>query len=236
MESNTYIHRKKIERTVIWLAHFGYSSRHMIAKMLNVKPTNIYVFFKKLIELNYVNVYSFSPANHKIVMLTSEGYKFARTLIPAVKIIERKRLSFPNIVHSYAIQDYLISKFDSVDSYLSESDIYSFDFYRRPDLIMKMKTRMNIAVEIELNQKSIAQIEYNFMQHIKDIKNNRYDCVFYVLPSDAIKRAYLSVYQKDVISVYDHFGGKLKKIGEFDLKSIRDENYMIFETYSFASV
>lgn len=235
MVSNQTIHRQKMNKVIIWLARFGYSTRKMLCRMLDVNVTSSTRFFNTMAENGFIKLHSFSPSSHKIVMLTEEGYAIARFLLQHVKITERKRLSFPNIMHSYSIQSFLITNLNNADEYYTEMDLAQYPYYRRPDLLIQSGGK-SVAVEVELNQKASSQVEYNFMQHIKDAEQNRFDNVLYLFSGVSVRDKYISLYEKECINVYNLHQGKLKKAGEYDMRDVHDRNLIQFSVFSFETL
>lgn len=235
MVSNQTIHLQKMNAVIIWLARFGYSTRKMLCLMLDIKIPSSTRFFNKMVDNGFIKMHSFSPSNHKIVMLTDEGYEIARFLLQDKRIIERRRLSFPNIMHSYSIQSFLVSNLKNIDSYLTEMDMAQENFYRRPDLIFNSNGE-SVAVEVELNQKTNAQIEYNYMQHIRDTERKRFDYVIYLFSSEGVKDKYEQMYKKDSINTYESFQGKLKKVGVYNMNLAHEKEMIKFFCFDFDTI
>lgn len=194
---NTFdIHAQKREKIVIWLAKFGFSTRDLLSKMLGVNVDGQGAFFKKLVECGLIKE-EYAPGTRKrVITLTSDGIKQARIYQPGLEIKSLRRFPLHTLIHSYSIQTFLTTQ-KGVKEFFSESELATQNFTRRPDLIIINDAGIRIAIEVELTQKDVNRIYYNFHGHTQDWQQNRIDHVIYLFSSQGMLEKYEELYQKN---------------------------------------
>ncbi|MBQ0619617.1 hypothetical protein MJ636_013000 [Proteus mirabilis] len=226
--SNKTLSQEKTKKVVLLLAKFGFSTRKIICDLLGASYSGQNVFFKKLQHESLIIANKRSGFLSDIYTLSSDGFDLAKHYQPDSKFTFRRKLSFPNIVHALSIQQFLVNSLNKFSDYQSESELSVMNFHRRPDLMVFTNDNKKMAIEIELNQKSVSQVEYNFFQHYRDWKLNRFDSVCYVFDNEVIMKKYISIFSKDKWKTHDFFLGKLKETGEFDPIELQENGVISF--------
>lgn len=220
--------QEKTKKVVLLLAKFGFSTRKIICSLLRTSYNGQNDFFKKLISDSLIISNKRSGFLSDIYTLSSDGFELAKHYQPDSKFTFRRKLSFPNIVHALSIQQFLVENIERFSDFQSESELSVMNFNRRPDLIVITNDGNKMAIEIELNQKSEPQVEYNFFQHYRDWKLNRFDTVCYVFDNESIMKKYISIFTKEKWKTHDFFLGKLKETGDFDPVELQENEIITF--------
>ncbi|QKG51208.1 hypothetical protein WMR86_20160 (plasmid) [Proteus vulgaris] len=220
--------QEKRKKVVLLIAKFGFSTRKIVCDLLGTTYGTQSVFFKKMISDNLIIQNKRTGFLSEILTLSQDGFDLAKYYNPDSKFTFRRKLSFPNIVHALSIQQFLVNGLNKFSDYQSESELSVMNFHRRPDLMVITRDDKRMAIEIELNQKGVSQIEYNFFQHYRDWKLNRFDSVCYVFDNEVIMKKYISIFSKDKWKTHDFFLGKLKETGEFDPAELQENGVITF--------
>lgn len=194
---NTFdINAQKREKIVIWLAKFGFSTRDLLSKMLGVNANGQGAFFKKLVESGITKEEYVPGTRKRVITLTPDGVQQARIYQPDLEIKFLRKFPLHTLIHSYSIQTFLTTQ-KGVKDFFSETELAKRKFIRRPDLLIVNDVGVKIAIEVELTQKDVNRVYFNFYGHVQDWQQERIDHVIYLFSSPTVLARYEELYQKN---------------------------------------
>lgn len=225
---------EKIGLVVKWLANFDYSTLELIGKVLNVDYRGQSAFFKKLVTDDILERSYLPGTRIGVYSLGKEGFGLASLYCPELIIKEKKKKpSLITLVHTFSIQSLIANMHDKIKDFQSEKYLMGLNMARRPDAIVIMNDGKKVALEVEINRKTTDKIYYNFVNHIRDIKNSLYNSVEYYFNDASVAKLYISIYETPLWLIYKKSptGGRLvKSEGSFDASSIHDGSLFKFTT------
>lgn len=231
---NTFnVNAQKREKVVLWLARFGFSSRDLLAKMLGVNLTGQVVFFNKLSGSGIIKEEYIHGSRKRVVTLTNDGISEARIYRPDHPVRLFRRFPLHTIIHSYSIQHFLTTQ-SNVREFFSETELARQAFARRPDLLIISESGIRIAVEVELTQKDVNRVYFNFGGHVQDWQNDRIDHVIYLFASGGVLARYQSLYQKNPWPAFVAADGNprhMSRAGSVDPQLAHAHGLMIFHRF-----
>jgi len=231
---NTFdINAEKREKVVLWLAKFGFSSRDLLSKMLGVNVEGQGVFFKKLVESGVTKEEYVPGTRKRIVTLTPDGIQQARIYNPELEVKVLRKFPLHTLIHSYSIQTFLTTQ-KGVQEFFSESELAKKKFIRRPDLLIVNASGVRIAVEVELTQKDVNRIYFNFYGHVQDWQKEKIDHVIYLFSSANVLSKYEELYLKNPWPKFTTADGNIRhmtRVGSVDPEPAHSHGLIIFHQF-----
>ena len=207
MSKNNERYQEKEKIILRWLLFFDFTNRKIAAKLLNVTDGTLSRFYRALARKNLISMVQNpnTSANHKLIILTQDGFDLAITLNDDIDInkVTLKRSVPPTLVrHQLALQLYLVNI--GVDAFHVVSD----KFIRKrsepltfvPDAIALIDNK-RVAIEMELTRKKPARVIYKYQQQAHAMRseaNKRplFDSVVFVFENESLKNTYQNHFQK----------------------------------------
>lgn len=227
------INADKRRKVILWVAKFGFSTRELLSKMLGVSNTGQAAFFKRLADDEITKEAYISGTRKRVVTLTSEGVKQARIYEPALSVKSFKKFPLHTLIHGYTIQSFLISQ-KGVRCFFSEAELATQTFVRRPDLIIINESGIKIAIEVELTQKDVNRIYYNFGGHVQDWQKEKFSHVIYLFSSASVCQHYEDLYNKNPWPKFFSSTGNVRHIsrsGSYDPSHVHNHGLIHFHQF-----
>ncbi|WP_435362501.1 hypothetical protein [Klebsiella pneumoniae] len=227
------INAEKRRKVVLWLAKFGFSTRELLSHMLGVAVEGQAAFFKRLAEDEITKEAYVSGTRKRVVTLTPDGVRQAKIYEPALAIKNFKKFPLHTLIHGYTIQSFLISQ-KGVQEFYSEAELATQTFVRRPDLIIVNESGIKIAIEVELTQKDVNRIYYNFGGHVQDWQKQKFAHVIYLFSSPTVRDHYDELYQKNPWPKFISATGNVRHItraGSFDPSNVHNHGLIYFHQF-----
>lgn len=231
--SNFEINYQKRIKVIRWLAKFGFSSRDLLAKMLAVNVNGQGEFFKKLADEGITKEAYIPGTRKKVVTLAAEGIEEAKIHNPTLAIRTFRRFPLHTLIHSYSIQSFLITQ-KGVKDFFSETELAKDSFIRRPDLLIVNTQDVKIAVEVELTQKDVNRVYYNFYGHSQDWQKGKIDYVIYLFTSENVQEHYKELYEKNPWPKFTSSDGNVRHItrgGSVNPEAVHSHGLIMFHKF-----
>lgn len=201
--------------------------------MLDVRVNGQQDFFNLLVRENLVEEKFISGTRRKILTLGKSSYDLVKHNNPDLKVKKFKSFPLFTIIHSFSIQQFLISQ-KSCENFFSESELAERKFHRRPDLLIVNEHDSKIAVEVELTRKSSDRIYHIFRSLSRDWSDGKFDYVIFLFSSPTVKDQYEELYKKNVWPEFkssEGGGRKLIRSGSFDPANVHSHGLIIFHQF-----
>lgn len=194
-------YQEKVDYVVLWLLEFGCSTPSLICSAMQLERKNQGHFFLSLKKSGLVKVVKSQLIPEEIYLLSSEGKVRGSYLsIKAEKYwFTASKIVMSTTVHSFSIQRAIIDRWSTAIpfSFQSERFITHIQQSKRPDALIDENGSV-IALEVELTQKSSSRIYLGYRNHLNFLKEGLYQKVLYVFPNEALKRNYVTRFDKDL--------------------------------------
>jgi len=227
------INAEKRRKVILWLAKFGFSTRELLSQMLGVAVEGQAAFFKRLVEDEITKEAYISGTRKRVVNLTAEGTRQARIYEPELSVKAFKKFPLHTLIHGYTIQSFLISQ-KGVQQYFTEAELATQKFVRRPDLIITNEAGIKIAVEVELTQKDVNRVYYNFGGHVQDWQKQHFSHVIYLFSSASVRDHYDELYQKNpwpkFVAAADN-SRVITRAGSYDASHVHNHGLIHFHQF-----
>ncbi|MCW5245667.1 hypothetical protein [Pseudomonas aeruginosa] len=194
--------REKIKEVVRWLALFDFSNQSLLAKAYGAEVRGQTVFFRRLEESRLVVVTKAPGLDWKIYSLSQSGMEMARVLLPHLDLKRRRTPSWIQLVHAFSIQGAIMVRRDEISGFMPEKELSKMKANHLPDAVLEYKNGKKVALEVELNHKSVGRIYNIFLSHLKNIHKGHYDQVLYLFSSEQLKNNYEEKYKVNIWPMY----------------------------------
>lgn len=231
--NNFEINFEKRRKVILWLAKFGFSTRDLLAQMLNVKVDGQSDFFRRLESEGITKEFYVPGTRKRVCTLASDGIEEAKIHNPELAVRNFRRFPLHTLIHSYSIQSFLASN-KSVKEFFSETELATEKFIRRPDLLIINESDVKIAVEVELTLKDVNRIYFNFHGHAQDWQKGKIDHVIYLFTSPSVLAKYKDLYLKNVWPKFTAADGNvrhLSRAGSFEPTHVHSHGLIVFHQF-----
>jgi hypothetical protein len=203
--------KEKLDKIILWLAQFHYSTRKIMAKMLGLNINSHHAYFKKLEDRKILKRTEAYSIRSDIYVLTSIGKELAAEKINPLFIdypIESIKINHSNLRHNLAVQKIVIKLINEhkYDLFFSEKNIHAvtnYSFEKKPDaLLILEKDSKKTMLEVELTAKSDRRIFKAFQDHCKGLVNQSYETVIYVFQTQTLKNYYEIRFKQEIWPEY----------------------------------
>ena len=226
--------KDKIEQVVRWLAMFDYSDRQTIARMLGVSAVGQAAFFQKLPDTGFFSVEPVPGMRRALFSLTDTGHEYASMLSPDVVFKRRKRMpAWIYLVHSLSIQAAVLNRGDSVRTFRTEKTLGGLKATHVPDAVVCMEDGTDIALEVELSQKSNGRIYHIFLAHLRNMSEGHYKRVMYLFNNDGLAQLYRAKFEATKWPIY-RIDPKTHKLGLDATRTFDATGVIERQTFTFA--
>ncbi|NQD63309.1 hypothetical protein HP459_18190 [Enterobacter sp. CM29] len=231
--SNFDINYEKRRRVILWLAKFGFSTRDLLSRMLNVNVNGQGDFFKRLADEGITKETYVPGTRKRVLTLSNDGIEEAKLSNPTLAVRQFRRFPLHTLIHSYSIQSFLTAQ-KGIKDFYSETELAKEKYERRPDLLIINSNDVKIAVEIELTQKDTNRIYHNFYAHSLDWQKGRFDHVMYLFTSAEVQKNYAELYDKNPWPKFVTTDGNVRhisRVGSVDPKPIHEHGLVVFHRF-----
>ncbi len=192
---------EKRDFVIHWLLEFHTSTRKTLSAALGVNNSNQNNFFNSLIKSGLFERVKHPLLKEQLWMLNYQGKQFAAFLsLKAEKYhASPSRVITTKTIHNLSIQRAILvikgGKGNFPFDFKSEKMIPFIEKHKRPDAILDIEGEA-AALEVELTLKSHSRIYLAFTDHIQSMKENLYDHVYYVFPTQKLCDKYKLLFEK----------------------------------------
>jgi hypothetical protein len=204
LTSNMKIKRDKMIVVFTWLYEFKFSSTVMLAGLLGADEYYAWKFFRKLIEQEYITLFTnpLAPPTMRFLALTQKGVNFMiaeNELDGEAKAYDFSRFKrIVTIFHHLEVQGYILKNINKYSEVVWEYNMKSEDVKpeeeaekMKPDALVFLKSaKANIAIEYERWAKTKPRIFYNFYRHYENLVKGNYAGVMYVFEDEKDLKLY----------------------------------------------
>lgn len=189
--------RKKI---YFWLSNFHYSNIELMSGYLGVDYKGQRAFFNKMVKDGFLHKFPSPVSRSQLYMMTTLGREEARAITE--KAINystvQGTVKASRVLHNLSMQKALINRLDKFSEFTTDRHIDLGKNTKAPDIIIVgIKNKKRIALEIELTYKADARIYFAFKQHTKQLESGLYDAVEYVFANSGIKENYEKKFKQE---------------------------------------
>jgi hypothetical protein len=208
--SKTRADEKKLS-VLKWLYQFNVSTQKLLATILDVDERGQYQFFARLRALGIVEAFT-NPVlgREQLYRLTPVGMQVA-AMHHGYALTRPPTLSHQVLMHDLTVQSAVARRIVVQRKEGAEPKVltdYISERYngvplngKRPDAMLFYSDDVE-ALELELSHRNSARIYYNFLSHLKNIRDQHYDRVNYVFTAPKLLELYQRKFAEDEWPVY----------------------------------
>jgi hypothetical protein len=187
---------EKERRVLTWLYQWGFSTRRLLAELMDVSVAGQGAFFARLIEAG-VLVETPMPlaTKERLIGLTKLGADLASTF-GVVGRFRRKPPTLGILGHDLTLQLCVIRRLENSLSVSPEWMNATGGKGKSPDAIIEYPDQ-KLALEVELSHKNNLRVYYNFFCHLRNAKSGLYQKTVYVFTNQVLRDLYESKFRAE---------------------------------------
>lgn len=196
---------EKKDTILKWLYQYNVSTQRLMAALLNVDERGQYQFFTRLRKSKFVDTTQHEAlGREQLYRLTNDGMAEAAR-IHGYALSRPAHISHQVLMHDLTVQAAVIRRLEipvgeageiarlidyvSERNFISEGKDGASAHGKKPDALL-IYPNYKIALELELSHKNNSRIYYNFLNHLKNIRDEHYNAVAYVFSSQKLRDLY----------------------------------------------
>lgn len=182
-----------------WLYQFNVSTQRLMSELLHVDERGQYQFFARLRKSGLVETTQHEAlGREQLYRLTSEGIADAARH-HGYAVMRPPHISHQVLMHDLTVQAAVIRRLylaggeggalAPLIDYVSERNNGAPLNGKKPDALLTYEN-YTLALELELSHKNSARVFYNYLSHLKNIRDGHYNAVAYVFTSPKLCELY----------------------------------------------
>lgn len=194
-----------------WLYQFNVSTQRLLATMLGVDERGQYQFFSRLRSSGLVETFQHEALGRELLYrLSGEGMAVA-AMHHGYALIKPQKVSHQVLMHDLTVQAAVVRRLTLIDGGAGgESPLIDFVSERqngapingkKPDTLLTYAAH-KLALELELSHKNSARVYYNYLSHLKNIRDKHYGAVAYVFTSERLRNLYEAKFSEPTWPIY----------------------------------